>query len=244
MPVTVPGSATPGTPNITVAPGTGDVLQLAAQIGALLATVQGAGQLNVTSVTGTGGAILQPAGAGSTTELVFNPLTATGASIPSGWNYVVNVGAAGSTLSGADTAIIGAATSAGTYFVSGNSTVAAEGGNNTVSAGGNYLLSFGTGNNLVFAAGTGVIATDVGASTIVASSGYNVIEPGGTHDLVVALSGTTSMVTHADQLAILGAPTGAGSGSSNIIATLYGSQATISAGTSNVTASALGSVGK
>ncbi len=52
MAVTIPGGPTTGTPNITLSLGTGDVLHLAQQIGALLATVQGAGNLFFDSVDG------------------------------------------------------------------------------------------------------------------------------------------------------------------------------------------------
>ena len=45
MAVTIPGGPTTTSPNITLSLGTGDVLHLAQQIGALLATVQsGAGE--------------------------------------------------------------------------------------------------------------------------------------------------------------------------------------------------------
>jgi hypothetical protein len=60
MAVTVPGTSGP----VTIAPGTGDVLNLATQIASLLATIQGAGNLSVTADT-VGGAIasiLRPEG--------------------------------------------------------------------------------------------------------------------------------------------------------------------------------------
>ena len=83
-------------------------------------------------------------GVGQTTQLFFDPAVPTAATIPTGWDVVVNTGVAGSTLAGSNTDIIGG-TAGGTYIVGGNSTVAAQGGQNTVSASGTYVLSFGPG---------------------------------------------------------------------------------------------------
>src|ERR1700733_819757 len=97
MAVTVPGA--PGTPNITVSPGTGDDLQVAAQIGALLSNLQAAGDLTVTSVTG--GAIPPAPTTPGAHELIINDTTPGAAiTIPAGYDYVVDIGAQGDTLTG------------------------------------------------------------------------------------------------------------------------------------------------
>src|ERR1700761_9395791 len=146
MTVTIPAAY--GTPNITVSPGTGDVLHLSSLISAALSSIKGAGTLSVTTITGS--TVPSPTTTGSTTELVFNPASPTAATVPAGWDYVANAGAAGSTITAANTEIVGSSTSPGSYFISGNSTIAAQGGANTVSASGNYLVSFGPGDNVVF----------------------------------------------------------------------------------------------
>jgi len=252
MAVTVPGGSTTVTgANVTVAPGTGDVLHLAAQIGALLATIQGTGALPTSSglsvSTVTGAVITAPTPPGSNaggtaTELVFNPLVATAATVPVGWDYVVNTGVAGSTLTGANTDFIGGSTSPGAYFVSGNSTVAAEGGNNTVTASGNYLLSFGAdtaggGANAIFVDGTGTVATGGGTSTIVASAGSNTITAGGTGDLVVAAGGDAIILSSENGLGILGA----GPAGGTFLASITGNNATVSTANSTASVSASGS---
>jgi hypothetical protein len=189
--VTIPGGQTTGSPNITLSLGTGDILHLAQQIGALLATVQGAGGLTFDSVDGAGSqgpGVSSP----SASELIIANTSPLAASIPGGWTYVVQTGPAPATLTGTNVDLI-PGTVGGVFNVSGNSTVAANGGNNTVNATGTYLLSFGPGNDFINASGVGTIATsDAGAGTVVAT-GANLIESFGTGDLINAVIGSNTV---------------------------------------------------
>jgi len=99
--------------NIFVAPGTGDVLHLAAQIGALLSTIKGADALGTSTISAGGSIDPPPFGTNTTSELIFNPTLGTDATVQPGWQYVVNLGGPGSTLTASDTALIGGATSPG-----------------------------------------------------------------------------------------------------------------------------------
>jgi hypothetical protein len=245
MPTTIPGSD-PNTP-ITVSAGSGDVLNLAAQIGALLANIQSAGNL-VVHDTGDGPILPTVAGSGKTTELIFDPTGAASATIPAGWNYVADLspGPQPSTLTGADFALIGSSLG-GVYNVSGHSTVAAEGGDNTISATGSYVLSFAPGNNLINANGAGTIATDLGNSTV-NSAGNDLIVLGG-NDLV-SLGGAAETI-----LGGTGSSTISGNGPNDLIfgdvnttggsltLSLSGAQATVSTGDSSATVTAAGSNG-
>jgi hypothetical protein len=215
--VTIPGGATIGTPNITLSLGTGDVLHLAQQIGALLATVQGTtfGQdLFFDSVDGSSPL---PSGPGvsspSASELVIANTSPLAASIPGGWTYVVQTGPAPATLTGTNVDLI-PGTVGGVFNVSGNSTVAPNGGNNTVEATGTYLLSFGPGSNLIIADGVGTIATD-GASTVV-SSGNNVIDADGIGDVISAAVGNSTIQGVGSNNTVIG---GSGSLTLNITGT-------------------------
>src|SRR5690242_3324415 len=165
MAVTLPGGATTTSPNITLSLGTGDVLHLAQQIGALLHTVQGAGNLTFDSVSGSplpaGPSVASP----SASELVIGNTSALNATIPGGWSYVVTDGSAPITLTGSNVDIVAGSTG-GAFNVSGNSTVAAVDGNNTVNATGTYLLSLGPGNDLIIAGGQGTIDPGAGSNTI------------------------------------------------------------------------------
>jgi Ca2+-binding RTX toxin-like protein len=227
MAVTVPG--TNGL--ITVSPGTGDVLQLASQIGALLATIQGANQLNAVTES-SGSNTLQPAPTVSgTNELVLsdNP-NAVNVTVPGGYQYVVdvdgNTGGFADTVSGTNIALV-TGTLGGAWNVMGTSTLAATGGDNTVSASGNYVLSFGDGNNQVVAGGSGMIALGNGTSTVLSTGGNNLITDIGssTNDMIVVGSGMTSIMAAGSGVQVLGA-------GGHINASLMGANATISAGSS------------
>src|SRR3569833_771616 len=102
MAVTIPGGPTTTSPNITLSLGTGDVLHLAQQIGALLHTVQAAGNLSFDSVAGAGlpaGPSLSAPGA---SELVIGNSAPLNATIPGGWSYVFTNGTAPVTLTGSN----------------------------------------------------------------------------------------------------------------------------------------------
>jgi hypothetical protein len=240
MAVTVPGA--PGTPNITVSPGTGDVLQVAAQIGALLSNLQAAGDLTVTSVTG--GAIPPAPTTPGAHELIINDTTPGAAiTIPAGYDYVVDIGAQGDTLTGSNVEIIGGTVGA-TYNVSGSSTIAAS-GSNTVSASGSYLLSFGPGSNLILANGSGTIATDKGTSTIDAAGPNNLllldgdlVTLGGAGETVVGGTGAETILSAGANELILGTTV---RGDGSLTVTITGSQTTLSGLRSDATVTAAGS---
>jgi TorA maturation chaperone TorD len=114
-------------------------------------------------------------------------------SVPAGYDYLVVNDAASDTLTASNAAIV-AGTVGGTYFLSGNSTLAAAGGNNIVTATGDYVLSFGDGNNLIEVSGSGLVSTGInGASTVFAAGAANTIDSNGTGDVVNALFGNTSV---------------------------------------------------
>jgi Ca2+-binding RTX toxin-like protein len=133
---------------------------------------------------------------GSTRELVLAGPGGFAMTVPGTYNYVIENDAAADTLTASNAAIV-TNTVGGTYFLSGNSTVAATGGNATVNATGTYDLSFGTGNNQILASGSGIIATGVsGASTVLASSFSgpgNVINLNGVGDVVSAAFGSNTV---------------------------------------------------
>jgi len=165
--VTVPGTS--GV--VTVSLGTGDVLGLAQQIGALLGSINGAGDLVITTVSGAGPIPPAPVVAPSTVnELILSGAVPLGATIPAGYNYVINTDTAPATLTGSNVVILGGTVGA-SYTVSGNSTVAATGGNNTVSATGSYVLAFGPGNDSISTNGSGTIATGAGNGAKLSSAG-------------------------------------------------------------------------
>ncbi|WP_428489814.1 beta strand repeat-containing protein [Rhodopila sp.] len=228
--VTIPG--TNGTP-ITVSYGTGDVLHLAAQIGALLSTLQGSGNLQVTNGTMPS---LPPAPApttpGAQNELIFNG-NADNATVPSGYSYAIDLANAPSTLSAANTALI-TSTVAGTINITGQSTVAVENGNNLVNANGNYLISTAPGNDTISASGTGTIATDIGANVIFAT-GVNSISSIG-QDTVVAGLGLTT-VNSAGSMSLVMGNAGAGD---LLTVSLSGAQSTVSTWDSDATVTVAG----
>jgi hypothetical protein len=130
---------------------------------------------------------------GSTNELVLAGPGGMSMTVPGSYSYVIQNDATADTLTASNAAIV-TNTVGGTYFLSGNSTVAATGGNSTVNATGTYDLSFGAGNNLINVSGSGIISTGPnGASTVLASNTSgpgNVINLYGTGDVVDATYGS------------------------------------------------------
>jgi Ca2+-binding RTX toxin-like protein len=227
--VTVPGTS-PGVP-VTVALGTGDVLHLAQQIGALLSTLQGSSALDAQS--GTIGSLPSPtAGGGTKTELMITGNVSGSATIPAGWNYVVDNSTVPTTVSGANLALI-TGTAGGSFNVSGQSTVAVEGGNNSVSASGLYMISTASGNNTVSATGIGTVATDIGSNLIGVSGINDVLSVG--HDTVLAGVGLTTVNSAGSNSLIFGNANGQGlltvtdTGSNDTVAGM-GSATTVTAG--------------
>jgi hypothetical protein len=241
--VTVPGSSNTQSSPLTVSGTSTDVLNLAAQIGALLSNIQGTGgganNLTVTAASGFSGNETAPSSfppaptTGQTTELIVGPgVSEIDLPIPSGWNYVIDQ-SLGATLTGADVAIVGN-TLGGTYNVSGNSTVAGQGGNNTVSASGHYALSFAPGNNLINADGTGTIATDAGTSTVnstgndlIVLGGNDLASLGGAAETVVGGTGSSTISGGGANDLIFGDFTTTGG---SLTLSLSGAQATVSTG--------------
>jgi hypothetical protein len=85
MAVIVPGSD-PGI-DVTVTSGTGDVLDLGAQIGALLADIQASADLGLTSVDGSQPlADPDPSVTGGNQALLLTPTDTVSASIPGGYD--------------------------------------------------------------------------------------------------------------------------------------------------------------
>ncbi len=152
--VTVPGKSN-GSQIVTVALGTGDVLHLASQIGALLSTIAGSGRLDVWPA-GMGALPTPSDGSGTLSELYITGGTGSD-TIPSGYSYVLDNSFSPTTLSGSNVPLI-AGTTGGSFNVTGQSTVAVEGGNNQISATGTYLISTAPGNDTISAIGSGTIA--------------------------------------------------------------------------------------
>ena len=220
--VTVPGD---GGPAATGPFGTGDVLNLASQIEALLSTVQGAGNLGTRSFSGTSGPIPVPV----TAPVALLNLDGNGgliATIPDGYGYVVDNNLSSDTLTGSavTNTVLLTSSLGGSYSVSGNSTVAASAGNNVIVATGTYLISTGTGNNTISAAGSGTIADDTGANVIFASGPTNMISSIG-QDTVVGGVGSATVNSSGSRSVIFGSGTGNGllftavSGSNTTVAT-------------------------
>jgi Ca2+-binding RTX toxin-like protein len=218
--VTLPGSG--GLP-VTIAMGTGDVQQLAAQIGALLSTIQGAGNLVVTDGTVDSVPVSPIVVPPTVNELVLSGSGPASATIPSGYPYVIDQSSGPSTITGANLALI-TGTVGGTYNVTGQSTVVVMGGNNLVTANGQYLISTSVGNNTISASGTGTIADDAGANVIFASGASNLVSSIGT-DTVVAGVGITTVNASGSLTEIFGSS----DGNALLFASVSGSQATVAA---------------
>jgi Ca2+-binding RTX toxin-like protein len=230
--VTVPGAS--GVP-VTVALGTGDILHLASQIGSLLTTVQGAGNLSISQ--GAFGSPLPAAPATSSptvTDLIISGATSGAATIPAGYSYVVDVNSTSSTLTGSNVALI-AGTAGGSFNVSGQSTVAVEGGNNQIMANGQYLISTAPGNDTISASGIGTVATDTGAN-LISVSGINLVESIG-QDTIVAGAGLTTVDAGGSNSFVAGSS----SGVALLSVSVTGSNVTVSAATSNTSVTTAGS---
>ena len=203
--VTVPGNNA-GVP-VTVAPGTGDVLQLATQISALLETIAGAGKLRVN--TGTLGSL--PAAPftfnGTVAELLITGNAAGSATIPTGYSYAVDINTVPNTVSGANLALI-TGTAGGSFNVSGISTVAATAGDNLITASDLYVVATGTGNDTISATGIGTVAGGAGANLISTSGVSNIYSNG--QDTVVLGSGLATVNSAGSNSLIFGSGTEAG----------------------------------
>jgi hypothetical protein len=227
-----------GTSETTPGAGSGDALNLAAQITAQLTSMGTAGTLRVTNNAGSGAIPAPPAvGAGTVAELVLSGPGGLMATVPAGYSYVLAQASTADTITGSNIMLAGGP-AGGLYDVSGTSSVAATGGSNIIFATGNFMVSTAEGTNTVSASGTGTVATDTGANLIFASGNTNVLSVG--QDTVVAGSGSTALQSSGANSLIFG-DFGGSDGVMNLA--LSGGTSTVSSGNSNVTATLTGSSG-
>jgi len=231
--VTVPGT---GGSTVRLTFGTGDILHLASQIGALLASLNGTTKLTVTDGSfGTSipaAPVVPPA---TVNELIITGTVPGSTTVPLGYNYVIDNNGTPTTITGSSLALI-TGTAGGSYNVSGVSTVAAEGGNNQILASGQYLISTADGNNTVIASGSGTVATDVGSNVIGVSDGLNVVESISSDTVFVGPGLTTVDASGAGALLF-----GSGAGDSFLSASITGSGDTLGASGSNTSVTTGGS---
>lgn len=230
--VTIPGT-NPSTP-VTVSLGTGDVLHLAAQIGALLSSINGAGGISNTQVSAGNAIPAAPAVTSPTvTELMISGSAIGSTTIPSGYNYVVDANTSPNTITGTNIALI-TGTVGGTFNVSGQSTVAVQGSNGLVQATGLYLISTAPGSDTISAMGSGTVAGDTGSNVMFVSGGSNLVSSIG-QDTVVSGVGITTVNSSGSQSLIFGSD----QTNALLFAAISGSQTTVStfAGDASVTVS-------
>ena len=229
--VTVPGA----TGVVTVTLGTGDVLHLASAIGALLATIQGAGNLSLTTAS-IGSIPPAPAvSAPTVTDLnIVGNVSGGAATIPSGYQYVVDVNTLPSTITSSGGVLI-TGTAGGSFNVTGVNTVAATGGNNSITAIGEYVVSTGDGNETVSATGYGTVATDLGHS-LISVTGYNQVLSIG-QDTVLAGVGLTTVSSSGSDSEIVGSS----AAGALLYVSLTGSQSTVAPSDSDSSITVAGS---
>jgi Ca2+-binding RTX toxin-like protein len=211
--------------------GTG--LTLAQQIAAILDVLKakGGSALTVSSITGGGNPPTVPGG--STGELIIAGSVGAGVPIPSSYSYVVNVDSSRATIGAANQSII-SGTVGGTFYDSGNATVAAAGGNDQIllSGSGYFGAVDGGGNDTIFASGSGTISGGSGANILSAgstSTSSNMIFSQGVGDFVAAQGGAVTVAASGTSTGVLG------SGATSLTAFNTGAGTTISAGTANTT---------
>lgn len=183
---------------------------------------------NVFVTSYTGGTIPAPSPNVAGNELLVTGSGGLSTSVPSGYNFIVNMGAAPDSLSASNSAIL-SGTTGGAFWVSGQSTVAASGGNNTIvgQVGGTYMLATDGGNDRIYNDGGGTIAGGGGSNFLWANNAAdtlsNLIISNGTNDTIVAGPGADTIAVYGADALIFG-----GSGALVIGA---GNGATISSGT-------------
>ena len=197
--VTVPGT---GGSIITITTNGTATHLIAQQIANALAA---AGSRAVTT-TGSGGP-LPPTTPGATNELVITG--GGGTNNVTGFPFVTNNNTSPNTISGLNTAIL-SGTVGGSFWVDGNSTVAAGGGNNLIigGPGGNYQLAAGDGNDTIYTSGGGTIAGGGGANFLWAADPTdplpNYIISDGIGDTVAAGVGPDTVVAYGSNDLIFG----------------------------------------
>jgi Ca2+-binding RTX toxin-like protein len=203
--------------------------QLAATLNALAA--KGGSALTVSSITGGGSPAAVPSG--STGELIIAGSVGGGVPIPSSYSYVVNVDSSPVTIGAANQSII-SGTVGGTFYDSGNATVAAGAGNNQLllSGTGYFGAVDGGGNDTIFASGSGTISGSNGANILSAgstSTSSNMVYSQGAGDFVAAQGGAVTVAASGTSTGILG------SGANSLTVFNTGTGTTISGGTANST---------
>ncbi|MGD0103849.1 MAG: hypothetical protein ABSC06_07405 [Rhodopila sp.] len=213
----------------------GDVLGLAAQINALLEADLAGSPPTLAASDGTFSGIpaapfvSQPTVAG----LALNG-SGGSAAIPAGYSYVVVNATGANTVTGSNLAL-NTGTTGGAFYVTGQSTVAAEGGDNLIADSGLYLISTAPGNDTISASGFGTVATDLGAN-LIGVSGYNMVMSFG-QDTIVAGAGLTTVDSSGSQSFVAGSS----AGQTFLAVSVSGSQTTVSAATSDTTVTLAGS---
>jgi hypothetical protein len=166
-------------------------------------------------------------------ELVLNGAGGLGATVPNGYDVIVDNSFSPDTLTASNQAIIGN-TVGGTWFVSGNSTVAATGGDHFIGATGVYEISFGgVASNSVVAGGTGKITTDQGTGSITITGSNDTIDTRGADVTITAAANASGISVIGDTSSGTGHITFVGGGQpATIVGGLGG--ATIQSGTGGV----------
>jgi len=154
------------------------------------------------------------------------------ATVPAGYHHVVDNTTGNATVSGTDITLIGN-DDGGTYFVAGNSTIAAVGGRNYLSGIGNVLMSAGEGSDTLLGLGTGTMHGGGGTNTLVGSGAIH-MSAQGTNDVIFAAAGDNTVSSSGHGAAIFG-------GSGSIKAGISGDNTTVAAGGAHLFASLHGS---
>jgi len=189
--ITVPGTASGSV--ITVTTGTGDYLKLARQMANALASASIGSTLNVASVTA-GSAVPATIFVG-TNEMAVTGSGGVSTTVPSSWNYVVNLTSSPDTIVSSNNQVLSGDQGA-TIIETGTNTVVATGGNNFVQDTGNYVISTGLngGNDTIFASGSGTVGAGAGANFVSVSGTSNFVVSAGVGDTIRQGSGPTSVL--------------------------------------------------
>lgn len=196
--VTVPGT---GSSPIDIPISGNYSLFIAQQIAAVLDNLPGL------SVTGTASGTIPPPPGPPPTQLVITG--GGGANNTDGYNFVVNDNTSPNSIGGSNVAIL-SGTVGGSFWVSGNSTVAAGGGDNLIvgASGGTYSLATGDGNDSIYSSGGGTIGGGGGANLLWAGdptdSQANYFISDGTNDTIVAGAGADTVAAYGSNDLIFG----------------------------------------
>ncbi len=164
--VTLPG-ASGGI--VTVQAGTGAHILVAQLIANTILTASVGGTLNaIQTVTAGSGPTIAPPPTGGTDQSILYLFGSGGGSItiPTGYNYVVDLMTGPETITGSNLQVISFDTVGSTFNVSGNVVLAADpaSDNNVVNLSGVFNEATGDGNDTVNAIGTGTVAGGIGTN--------------------------------------------------------------------------------